>query len=63
MVLEHAIAQHHDKVHACARDAHWRIVEDDGKLPCFTQASQNIATAAALLRGLSEPEMLEGRQA
>jgi hypothetical protein len=49
----------------CARahDAHQRIVEDDDGLPHFTQASQNIAVMVALLRGLSEPVTLEGRQA
>jgi hypothetical protein len=60
MVLEHAIAQHHDKVHACAHDAHRRIIEDDDRLPCFTKASQNIATAAALLRGFRSPRCLRG---
>jgi hypothetical protein len=42
---------------------HRRIIEDDDGLPRFTRASQNIAATVALLRGLSEPATLEGRQA
>jgi hypothetical protein len=33
------IAQHCDKMRACARDVHWRIIEDDDRLPRFTRAS------------------------
>ena len=40
-----------------------RIIEDDEALSHFTQASQNIATMAALLRGLSEPMTPEDRWA
>jgi hypothetical protein len=49
-------------MHARVRDAHRRIIEDNNGLLRFTRASQNIATAAALLRGLPEPAMPEGRQ-
>jgi hypothetical protein len=42
---------------------HWRIVEDDDGLPQFTQASQNIAAAVALLRELLEPVTPEERRA
>ena len=40
---------------AMARDMNWRIIKDDEALPHFTQVSQNIAAAAALLRGLPGP--------
>jgi hypothetical protein len=63
VVLEHKIAQHHDKVSARAHNAHRRIVEDDDGLPRFAWASQNIATVAALLQGLPEPMTPKGRQA
>jgi len=36
-------------------DMNQRIIEDDEALSHFTQASQNIATMAALLWGLPEP--------
>ena len=49
--------------HAMARDVNWRIIEDDEALPHFTRASQNIAVATALLRGLSEPATPEDHQA
>ena len=40
---------------AIAHDVNQRIVEDDGGLPHFSWASQNIATVVALLRRLPEP--------
>ena len=38
-----------------ARDVNRRIIKDDGALPHFARASQNIAAAAALLQGLPKP--------
>jgi hypothetical protein len=55
-VLKHEITQHRDEMRARAHNAQQRIVEDDDGLPRFTQASQNIAAAVALLRGLTTPE-------
>jgi len=46
-----------------ARDLNRRIIEDDEALPHFTRASQNIAAAAVLLRGLPEPAIPEDRRA
>jgi hypothetical protein len=46
-----------------ACDMNRRIVEDDDDLPYFARASQNIAVAAALLQGLSEPATPENRRA
>ena len=46
-----------------ARDMNRRIIEDDKALLHFTRASQNIAVAAALLRGLSRPAMPEDPRA
>ena len=46
-----------------ARDVNRRIIEDDEALPHFTRASQNIAAAAALLRGLPGPATPEERAA
>jgi hypothetical protein len=40
-----------------------RIIEDDEDLLHFTQTSQNIAAAVALLRGLPEPATPEDRRA
>jgi len=40
-----------------AHDLNQRIIEDDEALPHFARASQNIAAAAALLRGLPGPTM------
>ena len=48
---------------AVARDVNRRIIADDETLPHFTRASQNIAAATALLRGLSEPATPEDRWA
>ena len=46
-----------------ARDVNQRIIEDDGTLPHLARASQNIATAVTLLRGLPEPATPEDRRA
>ena len=46
-----------------AHDVNWRIIEDDQALPRFARASQNIATVAALLRGLPDPATPEDRRA
>ena len=48
---------------AMARDVNRRIIADDEALPCFTRASQNIATAMALLHGLLEATMPEDHRA
>jgi hypothetical protein len=47
------------RAHAMAHDVNRRIIEDDGALPHFARASQNITAATALLQGLSEPMTLE----
>ena len=46
-----------------ARDVHWRILTNDGTLPHFARASQNIAAATALLHGLPEAATSEDRHA
>ena len=46
-----------------AHDMNWRIIADDEALPHFGRASQNIATAVALLCGLSGPATPEDRWA
>ena len=46
-----------------AHDVNWRIIVDDEALPGFARASQYITVAAALLHGLLEAAMPEGRQA
>jgi hypothetical protein len=65
VVLECEITRHANG--GCARaiacDMNRRIVEDDDDLPHFARASQNIAVAAALLQGLSEPATPENRRA
>jgi len=48
---------------ATARTVHQRILTDDGTLPHFARASQNIAAATALLHGLPEAAMSEDRRA
>ena len=48
---------------ATAHDVHQRILTDDGTLPHFARASQNIAAATALLHGLLEAATLEDRRA
>jgi len=45
-----------------AHDVNWRIIKDDGTLPHFTRASQNIAAMVALFRGLPEPVTPEDRR-
>ena len=45
------------RARATARDVHQRILADDGTLPHFARASQNIAVATALLHGLLEAAM------
>ena len=63
--LEREIERHEDggHAHAVACDVNQRIIEDSEALPYFTRASQNIAAAAALLRGLPGPVIPEDRQA
>jgi hypothetical protein len=63
--LEHKIAHRGDggRAHARAYDVNQRIAEDDGGVPQFTLASQSIAAATALLRGLPEPVTLEDHRA
>jgi len=62
--LNREIERHGDggRVHAMAHDMHRRIIADDEALPRFSRASQNIATVAALLRGLLGPTTLKDRQ-
>ena len=47
---------------AMARDVNQRIIEDDEALPHFAWASQNIAAAVALLRGLPGTATPEDRR-
>ena len=63
--IDEEIKHRGDSGHARAaiRDVHQRILTDDGTLPHFAQASQNIATATALLHGLSEAATSEDRRA
>ena len=65
MELERDIEHHGDSGLACtiAYDVNQRIIEDDGGLPHFARASQNIATAVALLLGLPKPATPEDRRA
>ena len=51
------------RAHATARNVHQRILIDDGTLPHFAQASQNIAAVMALLHGLLEATTSEDRWA
>ena len=46
-----------------ARTVHQRILTDDGTLPHFARASQNIAAATALLHGIPEAATAEDRRA
>ena len=57
MELEREIKHHGDggRAHAIAHDINQRIIEDDGGLSYFAQASLNIAITAALLQGLPKP--------
>ena len=65
MELEREIERHGDggRARAVARNMNQKIIEDDEALPHFTQASQNIAAMAALLRGLLGPTTLEDHRA
>jgi len=54
---------HGGHARASARDVHRRIITDDGTLPHFARASQNIAAATALLHGLPEATTSEDRRA
>ena len=65
MELEQEIERHEDsgRARTVARDVNRRIIKDDEALPHFTRVSQNIAAAAALLRGLSGPATPEDRRA
>ena len=51
------------RARATARTVHQRILTDDGILPHFARASQNIAAATALLHGLPEAATAEDRRA
>ena len=51
------------RARATARNVHQRIITDDGALPHFARASQNIAAATALLHGLPEATTFEDRRA
>ena len=51
-----------DRGGATARTVHQRILTDDGALPHFARASQNIAAATALLHGLPEAATSEDRR-
>jgi len=51
----------HARATACT--VHQRILTDDGTLPHFARASQNIAAATALLHGLPEATMAKDRWA
>ena len=63
--LEREIERHGDggRARAMARDVNQRIIEDDGALPHFARASQNITAIAALLCGLPEPATPEDQWA
>ena len=63
--INREIERHKDGGHAraTARIVHQRILTDDGILPHFAQASQNIAAATALLHGLPKALMAEDRWA
>ena len=63
--IEEEIERRGDGGHtrASAHDVHRRILTDDGTLPHFARASQNIAAVMALLHGLSEAATFEDRRA
>ena len=54
--IDEEIKHHGDGGHAraTARNIHQRILTDDGTLPHFTRASQNITATTALFHGLLE---------
>ena len=49
------------RARATPRDVHQRIVTNNGTLPHFARASQNIAATMALLHGLPEAVTSEDR--
>ena len=51
------------RARAMASTVHQRILTDDGILPHFARASQNITAATALLHGLPEAATFEDRRA
>ena len=51
------------RTRATARAVHQRILTDDGTLPHFARASQNIAAATVLLHGLPEAVTSEDHRA
>ena len=51
------------RARATAHDVYQRILTDDGALPHFARASQNIPAMVALLHGLPEAATPEDRQA
>ena len=63
--LDREIEHHGDggRARAMAHDMNRRIIEDDQVFPHFARASQNIAAAAALLRGPLGPATPEDRWA
>ena len=63
--INHEIERRKDggRAHATARTIHQRILTDDGTLPHFARASQNITAATALLHGLLEATTSEDRYA
>jgi len=63
--INHEIERRKDGgcVRATACTVHRRILTDDGALPHFARASQNIAAATALLHGLPEATTAEDRRA
>ena len=65
MELELEIKRHKygGRARTVAHDMNRRIIEDNEALPHFTRASQNIAAAAVLLRGLPGPATAEDHRA
>jgi len=65
MELDREIERHGDggRSRAVASDVNQGIIANDKTLPHFARASQNIATATALLHGLTEATTPEDRRA
>ena len=63
--MDREIERRGDSGHArvVARDVNRRIIADDEAFPHFAWVSQNIAVAAALLRGLLGPATPKDRRA
>jgi len=63
--IDEEIKRRGDSGHARAttHDVYQRILTDDGALPHFTRASQNITAATALLHGLPEAATSEDHRA